>query len=149
MSHFYFNSYFYACEVICFKGQSTPFEGQRGALFQLNYCYSQTCMRMALQPRCLEQCVSLYINYCAFVYFLCGFRNPKNHFHLISSVQNIQCTFKRFVVVLLYCFIKCKSLFCIPTVGRVPCCRNGVDRFVIGKIFPIHFNGLAIRILIL
>jgi hypothetical protein len=60
---------------------------------------------MALKPRCLEQCVSLHINYCASVYFLCGFPNPKNHFNQIYSVQNIQWTFKRFVcgnILLLY-----------------------------------------------
>ena len=97
----------------------------------------------ALKPRCLEQCVSLHINYCASVYFLCGLPNSKNHFNQIYRVQNMQCTFQRFVcgTILLLYQIQISAMY--AKFRSCPCGRNVVDRFVIGKKISNTFPGFS------
>lgn len=101
-------SFFYACKVRnlwILKVKNTPFKGQRMGVISIKLLLQSNLHETAFKPRCLEQCVSLHINYCASVYFLCGLPNPKNHFNQISRVQNMQCTFQRFVcgkILLLY-----------------------------------------------
>lgn len=97
----------------------------------------------ALRPRCLEQCVSLHINYCASVYFLCDLPNPKNHFNQIYRVKTCSSPSSVLYVVQFYCFVKYKSRLCMLKVGRTPCGRNGVDRFVIGKKVSNTFVGFS------
>ena len=46
-------------------------------------------------------------------------------------------------VVQSYCFIKYKSRLRMLTLGRAPCGRNGVDRFVIGKKISNTFLGFS------
>jgi hypothetical protein len=108
ISYFFFNYFFTPCKVRnlwILKVKNTAFKGKRMGVISIKLLLQPSLYGTVFKPRCLQQCVSLHINYCASVYFLCGLPNPKNHFNQISSVQNIQCTFKRFVcgtILLLY-----------------------------------------------
>jgi hypothetical protein len=148
ISYFYFN-FFYPCKVRnlwILKVKNSLFKGKRMGAISISLPLWLNLNVTALKPRCLEQCVSLHINYCASVCFLCGFPNPKNHFNQICRVQNIQRTFQRFVRGTIQMLYQIQISATYVNFRSCPMRQKWGWQFCnCGKRFPIRFQGLAIR----
>jgi hypothetical protein len=127
-----------------FRGQKHSFlKESEWTLFQLIYCYSSSCMERGSSHAAWSNAYhykSIFVHPCiSFVVF----QTPRialikfTEFKTCSEPSSVLC------VVKLYCFIKYKSRLCTLTLDRVPCGRNGVDSFVVGKKISNIFLGFS------